>query len=458
MGTYIADNGEIIRGGQEDDGFELNPETPIFNPPKGLHNIGDGKTIDYATPTGDKIRNENAIEENDLGKICEDTCKIISVYRTLLYLIPMIGIPVGITVGNGVSSQLIGISNTSSKVLSAIAAVTMSKIAVRIVRKSGREQTKRIIGREDNEDDGKLKFYAEIEDGKKIIIEIDAKDILNLAIVAGGDAELLKKMIMQMIETKKSEKIQTENATMDENEGKTGINAGSIKRHSLENSKKTLDYITKKFKEEIKNIDIYKINSFLSSVIFRLLQIPSLIKFPIKKIYTMLFKMISDNKKDAKDGKKDGMIDGVPVDVHIILKNITGDNTELYNSLKEIYNERQEELKPHIEYLNQSFEDKTLKQKIADLLRKNNWLMKVWFIKDFVTQQALALPPGIKTDLYRPVYNKYGEIIGHEVKNSFKEELSQNGELQGVDTNNNKPTIILDEKGYIRRVYSREEI
>ena len=73
MGTYIADNGEIIRGGQEDDGFELNPETPIFNPPKGLHNIGDGKTIDYATPTGDKIRNENAIEENDLGKICEST-------------------------------------------------------------------------------------------------------------------------------------------------------------------------------------------------------------------------------------------------------------------------------------------------------------------------------------------------------------------------------------------------
>ena len=379
-----------------------------------MEEIKSIKWEDFATSTGDEI--------------CKDICKKTTVYRYLKYLIPLVGIPVGISIGNGVSNS------TSSKVLAAIAAVTMSKIAVRIVRKYGKEKIKKKIGLEDNEDDKFLNFDIREKNkyGEEIIIGIKAKDILNLAIIAGSDHQLLKNMIMQMVESKRPKKT--------EEKEPSALLVDTITKEEY-NENKTI------FAKIIENFDWPKINDFLSKVSVRLLPVPSPIKILINKIISVISKRLSDNKKDTKDGKKDGMIDGVPVDVHIILKNITGDNTELYNSLKEIYNERQEELKPHIEYLNQSFEDKTLKQKIADLLRKNNWLMKVWFIKDYVTKQALALPTEIQTDLYSPVYNKYGEIIEYEAKKQFKEELSIRSKY---------PSIILDEHGNIIRVYSKD--
>ena len=368
---------------------------------------------DFATSTGDEI--------------CKDICKKTTIYRYLTYLLPLIGIPVGITIGNGVSNQLTGTSNVSSNVLSAIAAVTMSKIAVRVAKKYSEKQIKRIIGLEDHEDDGLLNFDICKEDkfGDKKIIGIKAEDILNLAIIAGSDHELLKEMIIQFVEYKASQEEPYESKISN-----FSTKVDSIKRDSLN-----------KIKKKIKKIDISRINSFLSSVIVKLLPIPGISRFAIKKIYIKFFEKISNNTIDKKDGKKDGMIDGLPIDVHILLKNIAGDNAEIYNSLKEIYNERQEELKPDIEDLDEIFKGKTIGQKLANKLKQNNLLMKIWFIKNFVIKQALALPPAN--------YNRFGERV------RFKDEISQNGELKEIDKHNQKQ-VILTSDGKIVRVSPKD--
>ena len=77
------------------------------------------------------------------------------------------------------------------------------------------------------------------------------------------------------------------------------------------------------------------------------------------------------------------------------------------------------------------YQGRKVGQKIANILSKNKLLMKIWFIKDFVTKQILELPPAR--------INRFGERVYDETKTE--------GEA----------TIRFDEKGNIIRSYTSQE-
>lgn len=165
----------------------------------------------------------------------------------------------------------------------------------------------------------------------------------------------------------------------------------------------------------------------------------------IYKTSKRLPKKISDRilhrKMDKEDGETNNLVGKLPATTALELEKLTEEDTELYSILEEIIETRQEEMKVDIDNL---YQGREVGQKIANILSKNKLLMKIWFIKDFVTKQTLALPPAR--------INRFGERVYDETKTEgkaaigldekgktirykeFEKYLSRNGELKEMYT------------------------
>lgn len=399
----------------------------------------------FGTETGDKISQE--------------ICNEITIYRAILYLLPFaVGAPT-----TGLATELVTGLNFVNPLV-AISAVCISMGAVDVAKYCSKKGMETLL---DNKD-GKNNETLDIIKGDKIV-KIDVSAVLQAAIISGTDYILFGRIIQELVDHRIEIEAKT-NEKNDENNdnAKDAIQVGKALRSQWKSDRSKIENVRNKQLKELELTDKIadysgKISRFFISVALRIAHFTPtsiglfniIISRYIKSIPKKILEIFSHRELDKNDGNLDNLVGKLPATIALEIEKLTRNkdeygsslkDTQLYEKLEEIYATRQKEMKVGMDNL---YQGKELRQKTANILSKNKLLMKIWFIKDFVTKQTLALPPARINRFGERVYDEKliektdKEIPHHRTPEGekFANNISRDGKLQLINTTLHKRKV-----------------